>query len=190
MSVAVVPAHEVFRLRQGDAPPSLIDVCTPAEFAQVHAEGARSVPLDRLHPAAVMSAPGTSAEVPLYVLCKSGARAAAACAKFQAAGFPNVYCVEGGTDAGERAGLPVVRGPGKVIPLERQVRIAAGLLVLAGVVLGWLVHAAFFGLCAFIGAGLTFSGLTDWCGMGLLLARMPWNNRVATSAEIRAACAP
>ena len=59
--------------------------------------------------------------------------------------------------------------------LERQVRIGAGSLVLLGVLLGWLVHPAFFGLSAFVGAGLVFAGVTDWCGMGLLLAKMPWN---------------
>jgi hypothetical protein len=74
--------------------------------------------------------------------------------------------------------LPVVRacvsGRG-TISLERQVRIAAGTLVLLGVALGWFVHVAFFGLSAFVGAGLIFAGVTDWCGMGMLLARMPWN---------------
>jgi rhodanese-related sulfurtransferase len=190
MSVHVISPREVFRLRQGEAPPRLIDVRTPAEFAQLHAEGARSTPLDALDPAAVMSATEASSQAPLYVLCKSGARAAAACAKFHAAGFANVFCVEGGTDAWERAGLPVVRGPGKVISLERQVRIAAGALVLAGVLLGWLVHPAFYALCAFIGAGLTFSGITDWCGMGLLLARMPWNTRVTAASGAAGACAP
>jgi hypothetical protein len=64
-----------------------------------------------------------------------------------------------------------------VISLERQVRIGAGLLVLLGALLGWLVHPAFFALSAFIGAGLVFAGVTDWCGMGMLLAKMPWNNR-------------
>jgi rhodanese-related sulfurtransferase len=185
MSVEVVSARQVFELREGGAAAPLIDVRTPAEFAQVHAEGAQSMPLDVLDPAAVMSSPGVSAQAPLYVLCKSGARAAAACARYRAAGFTNDFCVEGGTDAWERAGLPVVRGPGKVISLERQVRIAAGSLVLVGVLLGWLVHPACYALCAFIGAGLVFAGVTDWCGMGLLLARMPWNLRVAPTL-----CAP
>ena len=72
------------------------------------------------------------------------------------------------------AGLPVVRG-GTGIPLERQVRIAAGLLVLVGVLLGWLVNPGFYGLSAFVGAGLIYAGVTNRCGMGLLLARMPWN---------------
>jgi len=94
--------------------------------------------------------------------------------RFQAAGFNNVVNIEGGTLACVEAGLSVVRGK-KSISLERQVRIAAGLLVLSGAVLGWLVHPAFIGLSAFVGAGLVFAGVTDTCGMGLMLARMPWN---------------
>jgi predicted branched-subunit amino acid permease len=62
--------------------------------------------------------------------------------------------------------------------LERQVRIVAGSLVLIGVILGWLVHRGFFGLSAFVGAGLVFAGVSDFCGMGLLLAKLPWNKRV------------
>ena len=72
------------------------------------------------------------------------------------------------------AGVPFVRGK-KAVSLERQVRIAAGTLVLAGAVLGWFVDSAFIGLSAFVGAGLLFAGVTDTCGMGMVLARMPWN---------------
>ena len=153
---------------------------TPAEYAQVHAEGARLVPLDRLDPAAVMSAREGPPDEPLYVICKTGARAARACEKFHAAGFANVLCIEGGTAAWEQAGLPVVKGQRKVISLERQVRIAAGLLVLCGVLLGWLVHPVLYALSAFVGAGLVFAGMTDTCGMGMLLARMPWNRAGGT----------
>jgi hypothetical protein len=64
--------------------------------------------------------------------------------------------------------------------LERQVRIAAGSLVLLGVALGAFVSQWLYGLSAFVGAGLVFAGLTDTCGMGMLLARMPWNRRGAT----------
>ena len=67
------------------------------------------------------------------------------------------------------------RGAGRVISLERQVRIAAGSLVLTGVILAWFVNPCFIGLSAFVGAGLIFAGITDWCGMGLLLAKLPWN---------------
>ena len=83
--------------------------------------------------------------------------------------------VEGGTQAWDAAGLPVIRGQ-KAISLERQVRIAAGSLVLTGAVLSHWVHPWWIGLSGFVGAGLIFAGITDTCGMGLLLARMPWNN--------------
>jgi len=119
----------------------------------------------------------------VYVICKSGGRAAKACERFHAAGFTNVASVEGGTEAWEAAGLPLVRGASRVLSLERQVRIGAGSLVLLGVILGWNVHAAFFGLSAFIGAGLIFAGVTDWCGMGLLLAKAPWNQRTNAGAS-------
>ena len=155
----------------------LIDVRTPVEYAEVHAEGARLIPLDKLDPGAVVSARNGSADEPLYFICKSGSRSAKAVEKFRAAGFANAISVEGGTTAWEGAGLPVVRGAKRVISLERQVRIGAGLLVLIGVLLGWLVHPAFFALSAFVGAGLAFAGITDWCGMGMLLAKMPWNTR-------------
>lgn len=152
----------------------LIDVRTPVEYGELHATNARNVPLDRLDPATVLQARNGSRDEPLYLICRSGSRGRQACEKFLAAGFTNVVNVEGGTLAWAECGLPVVRGK-KAISLERQVRIAAGLLVLLGALLGWLVHPAFIGLSAFVGAGLVFAGITDTCGMGLLLARMPWN---------------
>jgi hypothetical protein len=80
------------------------------------------------------------------------------------------------------AGLPVVRGS-KAISLERQVRMAAGSLVLLGILLAWLVHPACYGLSALVGAGLVFAGMTNTCGMGLLLARMPWNRCGRTASD-------
>lgn len=159
----------------------LIDVRTPVEFREVHVENARNVPLDELDPAAVVKARNGSQEEPLYLICRSGSRGRQACEKFIAAGYTNVINVEGGTLACVESGLPVVRGK-KAISLERQVRIAAGSLVLLGALLAWLVHPAFIGLSAFVGAGLVFAGITDTCGMGLLLARMPWN-RVKETAS-------
>jgi rhodanese-related sulfurtransferase len=152
----------------------LIDVRTPVEYRELHVAAARNVPLDRLDPVALMQARNGSKDEPLYLICRSGSRGRQACDKFLAAGFPNVINVEGGTLAWAECGLPVVRGK-KAISLERQVRIAAGSLVLLGALLGWLVHPAFVGLAAFVGAGLVFAGITDTCGMGLLLARMPCN---------------
>jgi rhodanese-related sulfurtransferase len=159
----------------------LIDVRTPVEFREVHVEIARNIPLDRLDVTALVEARSESDHEPLYVICRSGGRGQQACEKFLTAGFSNVVNVEGGTMACVEAGLPVVRGK-KAVSLERQVRIAAGSLVLLGAVLGWFVNPAFIGLSAFVGAGLIFAGITGTCGMGMILARMPWN-QCGRSAE-------
>jgi len=146
----------------------LIDVRTPAEFGEVHIAGSTLMPLDRLDPAEITG--------PAVLVCRSGKRAEQARQKLAAAGCEHLAVLEGGVTAWEQAGLPVQRGKA-VLSLERQVRIAAGLLVLTGVGLGTWVHPGFYGLAAFVGAGLTFAGITDWCGMAMLLAKMPWNQR-------------
>jgi rhodanese-related sulfurtransferase len=152
----------------------LIDVRTPVEFREVHAVGARNVPLDSLDPQAVAQSRNGNADEPLYVICRSGQRAGKAVQRFVEAGFENVVNVEGGTQAWDVAGLPVSRGK-KAISLERQVRIAAGFLVFLGAALGFFVHPYFIAISAFVGAGLMFAGITDTCGMGMMLAKMPWN---------------
>ena len=151
----------------------LIDVRTPVEFREVHATIARNVPLDVLDPQAIMDARNGASE-PLYFICRSGGRGSQACGKFIDAGFTNVVNVEGGTTAWAEAGLPVVRGK-KAMSLDRQVRIVAGFIVLVGALLAIFVHPYFAGISAFIGAGLMFAGITDTCGMAMMLAKMPWN---------------
>jgi rhodanese-related sulfurtransferase len=152
----------------------LIDVRTPVEYREIHVDGARNIPLDSLDPRAVMTSRNGSSDQPLYVMCKSGARGSKACQKFLEAGYDQVVHVEGGVEAWEAAQLPVIRGK-KTISLERQVRIAAGFLVLLGAVLAAVVHPYFIALPAFVGAGLMFAGITDSCAMGMMLAKMPWN---------------
>ena len=169
-----ISAERLGELWNSGAAIDLIDVRTPVEFRESHVEFARNIPLDQFDPAAVMRAGNGSSEEPLYMICRSGNRSRTALSRMQQAGHTNVVNVEGGTLACEAAGLPIIRGR-KAMSLERQVRIAAGSLVLLGVILAWLIHPAFIGLSAFVGAGLVFAGVTDTCGMGLLLARMPWN---------------
>lgn len=172
MTVPSITPRQLADLQAAGRPVDLIDVRTAVEYREVHVPFARNVPLDRLDPATIRQGRATPDE-PLYVVCRSGGRGRQACEKLLAAGLA-VCNVEGGTQAWADAGLPVVRGK-KAVSLERQVRIAAGSLVLLGAALGWLVHPGFIGLSAFVGAGLVFAGVTDTCGMGLLLARMPWN---------------
>ena len=176
-----ISAKELGKLHDANVQIELIDVRTPAEFQEVHVAFAKNVPLDRLDPNAYQSARnGTEAE-PLYILCRSGGRGKQACDKFLAAGIANTINVDGGTLACEAAGLPVLRGQ-KIMALERQVRIAAGSLVALGSALA-LVHLYFLALPIFIGCGLVFSGITDTCGMGMLIARMPWNQTGVTGSS-------
>ncbi len=179
MSVATITAKELHDAIKTGRKVQLIDVRTPAEFREIHAATAVNFPLEAFSPGDVLAQnPGPE---PLYVICRSGSRGRQACEKLQAAGCMNVINVEGGTLAWDQAGLPVVRGR-RTISLERQVRICAGFMALTGGVLAMLVHPWFAGLSAFVGAGLMFAGITDTCGMALILARMPWN-QVKTTPE-------
>ncbi len=167
MAITTITPRELGTLQQ---PITLLDVRTPAEFQEVHVEFAKNVPLDQLEPAAL----GLMCDEPVYLICRSGGRGKQACERLEKAGFSKVFNVEGGTLACVDAGLPVMRGRA-VMSLERQVRIAAGSLVLLGALLAWMVNPAFVALSGFVGAGLVFAGVTDSCGMGMILARMPWN---------------
>jgi rhodanese-related sulfurtransferase len=169
--VATISPGSLADLRRRGEGVTLIDVRTPAEYDEVHVEGAHNIPLDRLDPRSIAAQHAG----PLYFVCKSGGRSQKACEKMIAAGINDVVSVEGGTAACEAAGINVARSGRKVMSLERQVRICAGGLVVLGAVLGHFVNPAWHGLSAFIGAGLVFAGVTDTCGMAMMLAKMPWN---------------
>ena len=176
--IATISPTLLADLRRKGGNVTLIDVRTPAEFGEVHVDFAHNIPLDRLDAEAVKAVAGDG---PVYFVCKSGSRSQKACEKLLAAGLKDVVSVAGGTAACEAAGVPVIRGR-EVMSLERQVRIAAGALVATGAALAafgpaapvnWQAIGA--GLAGFVGCGLVFAGVTDTCGMAMLLARMPWN---------------
>lgn len=152
----------------------LIDVRTPAEYDGTHVEGSVLMPVDTLDCAAVLAAAG-DAELRVLV-CQSGIRAERAAKKLAAAGGDGFVLLEGGMGAWKKAGLPMIGGR-FMLPLERQVFIVAGLLVLSGVLLGWQLDAPWYGLSGFVGFGLLMAGLTGYCPMAMILARMPWNQR-------------
>lgn len=126
---------------------------------------------------------GALPETPIFTLCASGKRAQAAAAKFAEAGFADVTVIEGGLAACKEAGFATV---GQALPktgetsptLDRQVRLVAGALTALFVLLGLFVHKVFLLAGAlFIGCGQVFSGLTNWCGLALLLTRAPWEQK-------------
>ena len=151
----------------------LVDIREADEHARERISSARHHALSRLdaeHPAR----PGDEV---LIFHCRSGARTMANADRLAACGC-EVYLLEGGIDAWKKAGLPTVVDRRRPIELMRQVQIAAGSLILLGVVLGFLVAPAWFALSGFVGAGLVFAGVTGFCGMAHLLARMPWNREI------------
>jgi rhodanese-related sulfurtransferase len=173
MAITTISVRDLHAMHGRGERPELIDVRTPAEFGEIHVDFARNVPLDSLEPAAVAQGRQGPADSPLFFICRSGGRSKQACEKMLAAGYSNAVSVEGGTTAWAEACFPVVRGR-KAVSLERQVRIAAGSLVVLGAALSYF-HPAFVILSGLVGAGLIFAGVTDTCGMGMILARMPWN---------------
>ncbi|MFE6872035.1 rhodanese-like domain-containing protein [Kitasatospora sp. NPDC057692] len=155
---------------------TVVDVRTPGEYAAGHVPGALNIPLDQLDRA--LPALRTAAERgELLVVCASGNRSGRACESLAAAGIPAATLV-GGTSAWAAAGHEVQRPEGAPArapwAMDRQVRFAAGGLVVAGVVLD-LVRPGARWVSAAVGAGLVFSAATNTCAMGALLARLPYN---------------
>jgi rhodanese-related sulfurtransferase len=149
--------------------PQMIDVRTPSEFAGGHIPCATNIPMDQFE----ARKKDLRLEDGVVLICKGGTRAQIV------AGWmndqPKVQVLAGGTDAWIKSGQEVVTSARTRWSLERQVRLVAGLLVLVGTLLAASgVHGGIW-LAMFIGAGLTFAGATDICGMGILLAKMPWN---------------
>lgn len=149
----------------------LIDVREPVEHAESHVAGARLIPLAELE----QRCGEIDRQRPVVVMCQAGKRGAQAAEKLRRLGFTQVANLEGGILAWKAAGLPCASGNLKVLPLMRQVQIVAGGLVLLGSLLTAFVDARWVYVPMFIGAGLLFAGLSGFCGMALLLARMPWN---------------
>jgi rhodanese-related sulfurtransferase len=168
-----LPAIEVAqRLRTGHA--VLIDVREADEFARRHVPGALSRPLSTFEAAHLKIEPAKD----VVFTCRSGMRTEANCGRLATAVEGEAFVLQGGLDAWALAGLPVKEDRQAPLEIMRQVQITAGMLVLTGVLLGFIVHPAFFGLSAFVGAGLTFAGATGFCGMARLLQAAPWNRPV------------
>lgn len=168
---STIDPESAHRILASEAPGQLVDVREAGEVETIRIEGALNLPLSRLQELAGRLDP----KVPVYLLCRSGSRAASAAARLKSLGHRDVFVISGGLNAWMSSGKPVVHGERKVWSLERQVRFVAGLMVLAGVALGAAVDRRWLFLSGFVGAGLMFSAVTDICTMALLLAKMPWN---------------
>jgi rhodanese-related sulfurtransferase len=178
---AAVDADSLARMIDGSSAARVLDVRTPGEYESAHIRGSYNVPLNQLgeHAAEIRK----NVDEPVVLVCQSGARAKKAEEVLAEAGMPNLSVLEGGMNGWIAAGKPVASAGRQRISLERQVRIAAGSLAFIGGALALTVSPYFAALSAFVGAGLVFAGVTNTCGMAMVLAKLPYNR--SASCDVR-----
>lgn len=169
--ISVSGFKEVIESEANNQTVDFINVCTPAEYREKHIKGARSVPLDTLH----TKVEELNKKKTIYIHCRSGNRGRQAIEKLQALGVTaELVNVEGGLLAWEEAGLETGSYTNR-LPIMRQVFIGAGGLILGGLILTHTVNYNFLLIPLLTSLGLLVSGFTGWCGLALLLSKMPWN---------------
>jgi len=155
----------------------IVDVRTGAEVNSAYLAGCLNIPLHEL------TAERLSREIEtakkdtdtIYLLCQSGQRSELAANQLKGKVAGKLVIISSGINGMKQANIPLLESAKQTVSLERQVRITAGMLVVVGTILGTWINPVYYGLSAFVGAGLTFAGITNTCGMGMLIARMPWN---------------
>lgn len=152
---------------------TLVDVREPAEHAGEKIAGSILVPLSNFDPQKI---PNTGKQ--LILQCQTGNRSAQAAQKLFAAGYSEVTHLEGGLNAWKQAKLPTIINKNAPISIMRQVQIVAGSLILTGTILGAFVSPWFLILSGFVGSGLLFAGITNTCALAMLLAKLPYNQKV------------
>lgn len=178
----ISPAELSRLLSQGGC--QLVDVREPVEHAEAHVSGCKLIPLGQLEARAAE----LNRAKPVIVMCQAGKRGQSALEKLQRLGFTDVRNLEGGIQAWKAAGQPCAAGARKVLPLMRQVQLVIGAFVLAGSLLTHFVDPRWIYLPMFFGAGLVFAGSTGFCGLAMLLARMPWNQVCQNSTTPTSCC--
>lgn len=175
--ITTISPQQLHTVWRGGEKIKLIDVRTAAEYRAGHIAGAKLIPLDELSSKTLAGDEqfaGAGHEQPLYLTCHAGQRAQQAAERLIDAGYHNLTLIAGGTEAWQKAGLPIQRC-GNAISLERQVQIAIGALLVLKVLFGFTINELFFAAIPLIGTGLIVAGITNWCGMARLMALLPWN---------------
>ena len=171
-----ITVNELARRKRESEFLQIVDVRSPQEYRAGHIPGAMNIPMETI----AARTGDLDAKSKIMLVCQSGKRAETVYERLR--GLPLALAVlEGGTAGWKAAGFALVSEQAAGWSLDRQIRLIAGLLILAGT-LGSFAFRPLLGLTLFVGGGLTFSGLTGWCGMGLLLAQMPWNRALQPAA--------
>jgi len=174
VSLEMVSPRDALTLSEKEKNIKLLDVRSALEFSERHIKDSINVPIDML--SAKMDDLSKSGQS-YIVLCRSGNRSPMAADMLIQSGIHSVKVLDGGVTRWEKEKLPIIKGEGGV-SLERQVRLAAGSIVLCGILLSWFVHWAFIFISVFVSCGLIYSGLSDNCLMGMLLMKLPYNKKL------------
>lgn len=152
----------------------LVDVREPAEHASGKISSAKLVPISKISKNSLPEFVGKK----LVVHCNKGGRGGKACEKLLSEDASlEIYNLEGGMNAWKEAGFSVKASGKFFLPLDRQVQLTIGLVILLASIVGYFTTPLFFVLTGFLGAGLTFAGLTGFCGLAIIMAKMPWNQK-------------
>jgi glyoxylase-like metal-dependent hydrolase (beta-lactamase superfamily II)/rhodanese-related sulfurtransferase len=172
-ALEMVSPRDALELSRKSLQIKLLDVRSPLEFSQVHIRDSINIPIDML-PAKINDQSQSNQN--FIVLCRTGNRSPMAADMLIQSGIHGVKVMQGGMIRWQKEGLPVIKGEGG-ISLERQVRVGAGVLVLFGIIMAWLLNWAFILVSIFVSCGLIYAGLTDNCLMGMLLMKLPYNKK-------------
>lgn len=166
---SIAPKEAYQLLQSGEA--VLIDTRTSNEFWLSHIEGAKNIPDEQVSSSSLSQ----FGDKKVIFYCNSGRRTHRKMPEYTVAFPSNAYELEGGMNAWLEQTLPVYKAKKQTLPLNRQIHIIAGSLIMLGAILGVTLSPWFYLLCFFVGLGLFISGATGFCGMALLLMKMPWN---------------
>ncbi|MBL4590164.1 MAG: rhodanese-like domain-containing protein [Alphaproteobacteria bacterium] len=162
-------------IKNGDA--VLVDVREPDEFKSEHIAYAISVPLSTLEAGfQILDIPEHKT---ILFQCLKGTRGQMACERIQGVEYcqNKLVNIEGGIEAWKQHGLPVigVRESLPKISMFRQIQMIVGLLVVISVLVGFMGLTLAFVFTGVLGGMLFFAGISGWCGLAIVLAKMPWN---------------
>jgi glyoxylase-like metal-dependent hydrolase (beta-lactamase superfamily II)/rhodanese-related sulfurtransferase len=174
LELEMISPKESMDLASKNQDVKFLDVRSVLEFAQAHIKDAINVPIDML---SAKTTELSQANKTYIVLCRTGNRSPMAADMLIQSGIHSVKVMDGGMERWQKEHLALIKGVGGV-SLERQVRVAAGSMVLAGILLSWFLHPWFIGLSIFVSCGLIYAGLSDNCMMGMLFMKLPYNKKL------------
>lgn len=153
-----------------DAHSIIVDVRVPGEFHAERIPSSINIPLYDLE----KRRDELSKYEHVYLHCETGGRSEDATQILEELALHNWVNIHGGIELWRQHNLPTIKDG--AMSMQRQIMIVAGSLILIGAGLSFWKFG-FIAIPLFVGAGLTFAGITNNCGLAVILRMMPWNTK-------------